>query len=211
MDTQGFFDLIKEGENERIEFKSKVVKDIGEEICALGNAEGGHIFIGIADDGTFKGCDIKSAKERISQHLTSITPPLRVRYHEITVDDKAILVVEVLPSKRLCAIGGNVFIRVGTSKRPLSIQEIISMSAEYLLFEVDKTPTGEKDASQELVDHFISQSRIAIVNPEQYLRNMGAWTKEGELTISGLLFFKKEPQSYLPYTAVRLLYKDGSW
>ena len=211
MKTQTFLDLIKGGENNRVEFKSKISNDIGEEICAFGNAQGGYIFIGITDDGNFVGCNVKSAKESISQHLTNITPPLEVNYHSIAIDEKDILVAEIPPSKHLCAIGGTVFIRIGTSKRPLSIQEILAMGTEYLLFEVDKTPTEVKEIDEELVKSFISQSRIGIKNPIQYLKNIGVWTKKGKLTIAGLLLFNKDPQSYLPHTAVRLTYQDGSW
>ena len=212
MKTQTFLDLIKEGENDKVEFKSKVSKDIGEEICAFGNAKGGYIFVGITDDGDFEGCDVKLAKESISQHLTNITPPLvEVKYHSITIDEKDILIVEVPSSKHLCAIGGTVFIRTGTSRRPLSIQEILAMGTEYLLFEVDKTPTEEKEIDKELMEYFISQSRIGIKNPIQYMRKIGVWTKNGKITIAGLLFFHKDPQSYLPYTSVRLIYQDGSW
>ena len=211
MKTQTFLDLIKEGENNKVEFKSKVSKDIGEGICAFGNAKGGYIFVGITDDGDFEGCDVKSSKESISQYLTNITPPLEVKYHSITIDEKNILVVEIPPSKHLCAIGGTVFIRIGTSKRPLSIQEILAMGTEYLLFEVDKTPTEIKEIDEELVDYFVSQSRVDINNPLQYLKNIGVWTKKGKLTIAGLLLFDKDPQAYLPHTAVRLTYQDGSW
>ena len=211
MKTQKFLELIKEGENNKVEFKSKISKSIGEEICAFGNAKGGYIFIGITDDGDFEGCNTKSTKEIISQHLTNITPPLEVNYHLITIDDKDILIVEVPSSKHLCAIGGTVFIRIGTSKRPLSIQEILAMGTEYLLFEVDRTPTEEKEADKELVEHFVSQSRTDIKNSLQYLRNIGVWTKKGKLTIAGLLLFNKDPQSYLPHAAVRLTYHDDSW
>lgn len=211
MKTQTFLDLIKRGENERVEFKSKISKDIGEEICAFSNAEGGYIFIGITDNGDFEGCNIKSTKEKASQYLLNIIPPLGIKYHSITIDKKDILIIEVPSSKHLCAIGGTVFIRTGTSKRPLSIQEILAMGTEYLLFEIDKTPTEEKDADKELVEYFISQARVDIKNPIQYLKKMGVWTKDGKITIAGLLFFHKNPQSYLAHTAVRLIYQDGSW
>lgn len=42
MDVNELIMLIKEGENERIEFKTKATKDIAREICGLANANGGH-------------------------------------------------------------------------------------------------------------------------------------------------------------------------
>ena len=66
-----FLDLIKKGENERIEFKSRISKDIGEEICALGNSNGGHIFIGVDGEGNIVGCNPKKAKEQNCHRLLS--------------------------------------------------------------------------------------------------------------------------------------------
>lgn len=75
MKTEEFLDYLKEGESENLEFKSRVSDDIGEEICALSNLDGGHIFVGVSDNGDIQGCNVKTSKEAISQHLNNITPP----------------------------------------------------------------------------------------------------------------------------------------
>ncbi|WP_297486599.1 hypothetical protein [Thermococcus sp.] len=41
MDVNELLALIKEGENERIEFKRTATPNIAREICAMANAEGG--------------------------------------------------------------------------------------------------------------------------------------------------------------------------
>lgn len=201
---------IKEGESDRVEFKSKVPKDIGEEICALSNSQGGHILIGISDEGDILGCDIKASKEKISQHMNNITPPIEIEYDQLKIDDKEILVVNIPQSDHLCGIGGTVYLRTGTSKRPLSIQEILSQGTETLLFEIDKTPT-EQEPEDEYIKKFINGSRVEIKDPQRYLKNMDALTEEGKLTIAGLLFFHENPQSFLPHTSIRMTFKDESW
>ncbi|MFO7992020.1 MAG: putative DNA binding domain-containing protein [Thermoplasmata archaeon] len=67
MKQEKFIKLLREGGSQKLEFKSKVTKNIGEEICAFGNSDGGYIFVGISDDEGLIGCDLKPSKERISQ------------------------------------------------------------------------------------------------------------------------------------------------
>jgi len=210
MKQEKFLNLLKEGESEKVEFKSKVSKDIGEEICALANSDGGYIFIGISDDGDIVGCDPKSSKERISQHLNNITPPVKIEYDQLTIDEKDILIVEVPKSDHLCGIGGTVFLRTGTSKRPLSIQEILAQGTETLLFEIDKTPT-EQPPKDEYMEKFVADSRVDIRDPSEYLKKIEAITDDGKLTLAGLLIFHEKPQSSLPHTSVRMTFENGSW
>lgn len=211
MKTETFMELIRNGETEKIEFKSQLSKDIGEEICAFQNTNGGYIFIGVTDDGKIIGCNSKKAKEMISQHVTNITPPTNVEFHHIEIDNKQVLGVYVAASERLCAIRGNVYIRAGTSKRPLSLQEIMMQAAETLLFEMDRTIIPKEKVDQHLVEQFLSQSRIAIYQPKTYLKQLGVINDKEELTLAGFLCFTKNPQATLPHTAVRLQYLDGSW
>ncbi len=210
MKQEEFLNLLKEGESEKVEFKSKVSKDIGEEICALANSEGGYIFVGISDEGDLLGCDIKVSKERISQHLNNITPPVEIEYDQLKIDDKDILIAKVPKLDHLCGIGGTVFLRTGTSKRPLSVQEILAQGTETLLFEVDKTPT-DQTPNDEYIEKFISNSRVDIRDSSEYLKNMEAITDEGKLTLAGLLMFHEKPQSSLPHTSVRMTFEDKSW
>ncbi|MFW6083470.1 MAG: RNA-binding domain-containing protein [Thermoplasmatota archaeon] len=210
MDQETFLNLLKRGETQEIEFKTRVPKDIGEEICALANSNGGTILIGISDEGDLTGCNIKNSKEKISQHLNNITPPVEVEYDQTNIDEKEFLVVYVPKSDHLCGIGGTVFLRTGTSKRPLSIQEILAQGTETLLFEIDKTPT-DKTPNDQYIEKFASEARIEIKSIHEYLKNMEAITKEGKLTIASLLMFHEEPQSSLPHTSVRMTFQDGSW
>lgn len=210
MKTEEFLDYLKEGESEKLEFKSRVSDDIGEEICALSNLEGGNIFVGVSDDGDIQGCDVKASKETISQHLNNITPPVEVYYDRIEIDEKEVLIVRAPESDHLCGIGGTIYLRTGTSKRPLSIPEILSRGAETLLFEVDKTPTDQLP-DEEYIEEFSSKTRADIDDFHQYLRNMDAITEEGKLTLAGLLFFHEKPQSNLPHASVRMIFQDDSW
>lgn len=54
------FSLIKHGENHTVEFKKSttdITKDLYETVCAFSNRNGGHIFLGVQDNGTICGID----------------------------------------------------------------------------------------------------------------------------------------------------------
>jgi len=202
---------MKQSENEKVEFKAKVTSDIGEEICALANSQGGHLLIGISDKGEPIGCDPKKTKETISQYLTGIVPPVRMKFDIVKVDQKKILVLEVAQSRYLCSIGGMVYIRTGTSKRPLSIQEVFHLASENLLFEADRCPSGNKEIDRKAFSRFMSMARVKISDPDKYLERTRVWSKKKDLTIAGLLMFGKHPQETMPHTAVRIFFNNDSW
>ena len=51
-------ELIEQGENHMVEFKKSstdITKDVYDTICSFSNRDGGHIFLGIKDNGTVLG------------------------------------------------------------------------------------------------------------------------------------------------------------
>jgi len=52
--------LVAEGESEQVEFKQRLDDEAIETLAAFANARGGTLFVGIADDGTVKGGDIRA-------------------------------------------------------------------------------------------------------------------------------------------------------
>ena len=60
MTEQELTRIFAEGENISIEFKKSttdVTKDVYETVCSFSNRDGGHIFLGVRDDGTVLGVD----------------------------------------------------------------------------------------------------------------------------------------------------------
>ena len=55
---QELLELIRGGENITVEFKksrTEVTKDVYETVCAFSNRDGGHIFLGVKDNGEILG------------------------------------------------------------------------------------------------------------------------------------------------------------
>ncbi|NJE00450.1 helix-turn-helix domain-containing protein [Thermococcus sp. JdF3] len=213
MKLEEFLRIIAEGESERIEFKEKPTKDIHKEICALANADGGYIIIGIRKDGTPVGCDAREAREKISQALLSIIPPVNVETSIIKLEDKEFLIIKVPKSRNLCTVGGVAYIRIGNSIRPLSIQEIVMLSAELGALTWDEVPVKSLDeAKDEYIWWFFNAMekargrKIPREDWERYLRSIKA-VKDKKLTNAGVLFFTDVDD--MPYARGRIIYIEG--
>ncbi len=60
MIPQELLELIHGGENITVEFKksrTEVTKDVYETVCAFSNRDGGHIFLGVKDNGDILGIE----------------------------------------------------------------------------------------------------------------------------------------------------------
>jgi len=216
MEVSEVLKYLRKGENERVEFKKKITNDFGEEICALANADGGIIFVGVDDYGNIIGCNAKKDKEKITSIILNIVPPPKVSFDTVRLNDKEILIVKVEKSSNLCTIGGIAYIRVGTSKRPLSLAEIVALGAEYAITPVDTHPTDvpASEISSELWDEFLRKraERGYTYSGKDLKRKLGiVRDKNGKsyLTLAGLLFFYNTPQEFLPHTYVRVNTPEG--
>ncbi len=217
MNLSEILQLIKKGESEDIEFKRDFAKSIGEEICAFANSEGGTILIGVSDNGEIIGHRTERIKEKISSMILSISPPPVVKIEDAKIERKRITVVRVMPSKSLCSIGGIAYVRVGTSKRPLSLAEILAMGAEYVLTPVDSssTPILEKYLSKRIWEWFLKKrAERGLKEVSNLKEKLGIVKKVNgarHLTLAGALFFYERPQEYYPHAHVRIIYREREW
>ena len=93
-------ELIASGEKINVEFKESrdsLNKDIFNSICSFNNCNGGHIFLGVNDNGQIIGVK-KEAVDKIIKDLTTsinnpqkIFPPLYLVPKTIEIDGKIII------------------------------------------------------------------------------------------------------------------------
>jgi len=88
------------GENRTIEFKkstTSITKDVYETVCSFSNRDGGHIFLGVKDDGTVLGVDPSCADKIKKDFVTSINnpqkifPPVYLQTEDIIYEEKLIM------------------------------------------------------------------------------------------------------------------------
>lgn len=148
-------EIIKNGENQTVDFKSiDILKNPFKLAClmtAFANTNGGRVLIGVKDDGSLEG--IQKDKDH-ETHIMNIArdrsnPPLTPSFHVSHKPDGDIYVVKILRYKTIPHAArsrdGNVYyIRVGSTVRLASPNEI------SLLFEGSRIHKTEKMPKLEL-------------------------------------------------------------
>ncbi|WP_203218963.1 ATP-binding protein [Geoglobus acetivorans] len=122
--------------------------------------------------------------------------------------------MEVEKSSTLCSVSGVAYIRIGTGIRPLSIQEIVTLSAELGAINWDEMPSLSADhINMDYVRWFFDTMEKARGKrvPEdmwmKYLRSVKA-IKGDRLTNAGVLFFT-DASEFLSQCRCRVIFVDG--
>jgi hypothetical protein len=131
MTTDEMRELIKEGENQKVEFKEEEVeaKKLAKELVAFANTNDGIILIGVDDEGNIKGVeDTKKSEEKIRNIAQeNCNPSIQLETMEYTINNKKILAVFV-PQGRHKPYqrnnDGRFFVRRGSTSRPADQTEI---------------------------------------------------------------------------------------
>ena len=143
---ENVFELLSEGEDQWIEFKEKVTRELAEEIVAFANTEGGKIFLGVTDEGKIVGLeDIKQAEHYvINVARNNCDPPISPKIKKYKIQEKEILVINIPedPFKPHMA-NGRFYIRVGSTKRLASPEEVFSLFEESIVKKKKRSYTSE--------------------------------------------------------------------
>ena len=120
MNLETIKSFISNGESLTIEFKEskkQLNKDLYKTVCAFSNRAGGHIFLGINDDGAIVGVnenDIESIKKDFVTTINNpqkFNPPLYLNIETIELENKKILYIHVPQSKSVHSLNGKIFDR----------------------------------------------------------------------------------------------------
>ncbi len=112
--------LIEQGENYTVEFKrstTDITRDVYDTVCSFSNRDGGHIFLGVKDNGTILGilpdCIDRMKKDFVNSvnNENKIYPPLYLTPIEYECDGRLILYVHVPVSPNVCRCSGRIFDR----------------------------------------------------------------------------------------------------
>ncbi len=112
--------IISSGESITVEFKEskkKINKDVYESVCAFLNRYGGHLFLGVKDNGDIVGVDVDSLEQLKKDFVTSlnnpqtINPTFYMALEDIEVDGKKILYINIPESSQVHRCKGKIFDR----------------------------------------------------------------------------------------------------
>ncbi len=113
-------ELIHQGEGVTVELKKstyEITKDVYDTVCSFSNRNGGHIFLGVRDDGTIKGISADAVERMKKDFVTSINnaqkiyPPLYLNPEQYMIEGKIILYIHVPSGSQVCRRHGRIFDR----------------------------------------------------------------------------------------------------
>jgi len=221
--------LISHGERQRLEFKRSLAElETGvRAAAAMTNADGGHVLFDVRDDGAVLGVQIGAqTRERVVQAITDNSDPtLYPSVEYVDLDGRTVIVVTVSKSEdKPHLLRGQAYKRVGAADVQMS-------RAEYgrLLLARRQPPFDQQlvegatyaDLGEAKVQDFLRRRQEAYPDatpPGAPLPQMvaemleGARERDGELapTYTGLLFFGRDPQRFLPRAEVKLARFQGT-
>ena len=223
-------ELITQGENSSIEFKSEKVRpeSLAKEMTAFANTNGGTILIGVEDDGIITGISadrLSHMDEWISNiagnnMIPSISPVFRIE----EIENKKIAVIEIAKgvSKPYQTIDGKYWIRVGSTNRSATKEELSRLFQQAGLVHYDISPvegTSEKDFDEiKLHDYWMNYYEINFSSLEnqdrkRLLINADILVPHEDsfyASVGGLLIFGRNSQQRLPHSSVKMAVFKGT-
>ncbi|MBU2461989.1 putative DNA binding domain-containing protein, partial [bacterium] len=208
-------DLISRGEGQTLEFKLKVTPETGRDICAFANTNTGMLIIGLSDGGEIIGSSVKW-EEQIASIANSCDPAIYPVIDKIKIDDRLILIVKVEKTGNIHGFKGKVFIRVGSTNRALSINEIIDLGQKIgrIQFDSEICPQATlKDINWEKVSWFRTTYKFftgkeILITDTNLLKNLGCFKEDG-VTNGGILLFGQNPEKLISQNQITIVRYPG--
>lgn len=223
-------ELIVSGEGSGLEFKSDRITpaQLAREMAALLNLEGGHILLGVEDDGTVTGLrrPRKDVEEWVMEVARTHIQPATIPFWEVVEwdQDTAVGIVSIpanAPDKPYKAKVGSAWstkVRVGTTTRDATREEEERLYQQsgglrYGLKPVMGTGIDSLDFLR-LRDYFINVLEGEVPDEddregwEALLSNLELVTRTGHhltATIDGMLLFGRNTRRKLPQSGIRAI------
>ena len=112
--------LVKSGESINLEFKeskNSLNKDVFKTVCAFLNRIGGHILLGVKDNGQIVGVEPEAVAKIKNDIITTannpqkINPPVSLMIDDIEIDGKIVIIVTVPESSQVHRLNGRIYDR----------------------------------------------------------------------------------------------------
>ena len=204
-----------QSESQNIEYKESWRDEYLKWICGFANAQGGRIFIGVNDDKKVIGLpDAKKLMEDIPNKIVNYLG-IVADVNLLTESDKEYIEIVVSPSNIPIAYKGTYHYRSGATKQELkglALQQFIMDKMGHSWDDIPVYGATMDDIDRNAIDYFLRCSiKAGRMNAEEVnastedvLRNLGLFTKEGELKNAAILLFGKHVGQFFPAATFKI-------
>jgi predicted HTH transcriptional regulator len=221
MDFGQLRQMIKRGEDSSLQFKVKFdsADAIAAEVCAFSNSQGGHILVGVTDQGVPIGLTMEQVG-RLNQHISNacsqkIDPPASVHTTNVPINGDKIVVMIQVPqgtNKFYMANGKDIWVKLGADKRRArreEIQRLLQESGHLYADETTVRQTSLADLYQDDIAKFFERRTGRTLSTEgipieRILENLKLMER-GECTVAGLLLFGRRPELKRPNLPIKVV------
>lgn len=213
--------MIPERENQYIEFKQESVtsSELAEEMVAFANAEGGEIWLGVDDQGRPAGLSRSYEEDVINICRSGCIPPIHPVYEPLTIAGRSVarIVIPKGPDRPYYTSRNRYYVRVGSTKRVASREELMRLFQASGLFHYDTVEVAAAQKSQlnfsDIADYF-TRYELAFADEseaerERLLRASDVLGGSGRPTVGGLLVFGVSPERILPQAGIQFAHFRG--
>ena len=208
------FDVFQE-ENMYLEKKKSLLdeKDFLATVCAFANTEGGTIVIGVRGKEIIGVKKTDEIQRKIGDLIRNkISPKPSIKIKEMKIQKKKIILVYVFPVKGISTYRGKIFIRVGSSNRVITGNELLKFIEEkkLLSFE-DQLAKGTISEIDEVKLNKFLETRGLPVNKNRYnaLKSLNL-TLNGGLKNLAFLLFAKDIKQFFPQCGIKIVKFKGT-
>lgn len=195
-------------ETQTIEYKQTWRDDFLKEVCGFANAQGGTLYIGIADNGDVVGIDhAQQLMEKLpNQCIMTMGIAPDVNLHE--EQGKQYLSLSVKPSEQAIAYKGKYYFRSGTTLQELTGAALSDFLLSKMNLTWDSMPVLDAtmdDIDEEAIRYFVQHgidcgrltAKASAQTPKQILEHLSLIDKQGRLRMAAILLFGKNPQQFV--------------
>ena len=196
-------------ESQNIEYKETWRDEYLKWICGFANAQGGRIYIGVNDKKEIIGLsESKKLMEDIPNKIVNFLG-IVADVNLLIENDKEYIEIVVSPSNMPIAYKGTYHYRSGSTKQELkgtALQQFIMEKMGHSWDDIPVYGATIDDIDRDAIDFFLRCSIKAgrmneqevDASTEDVLRNLGLYTKTGELKNAAILLFGKHVEQFFP-------------
>ena len=228
MDLFTLNNIIKSGENEKLEFKSSFrnLDSIGEAIASFSSKNGGQVIIGIDDGGNPIGIEpSKKINDEITQLAKVINPNPIISIEHIPFNhNKEIIIINIDSGNgMLYSYKGVSYERYCSTNKMLSPDEYFKrrtnsgeISFGDLPAKIQNRTAYVPDINGEKIMEYLKivekarGKKYNFQNTKQILLNLGLMASDNiQVTNNAILLFGKDPQKFIPNALINIMVYSG--
>ncbi len=196
--------ILRSGEGQFVEFKESASDSLAKAFSAFANAEGGRVYVGVADNGEVRGPQFTNRLlSQIRDTARHCDPPIDVELVPFKYEGHDLLMIEVFESGQKphgCSEG--YFLRTGPNSQKMSRDELLRFLRAQSPSFFDETPCPRfrypADFSVAAFKRFLDAAKInsSGLKREDLLVNIGVAERRGKSLVfnnAGVIFFAKRP------------------